>query len=282
MLSGLVGGVLLTTLDARASDLSATMPLADFAPAVDGVNGKVDGLGGTLGHRSLYGSQGALSVPLGEQFGAQIDGAVGNWGRRTFANVAPHLFWRNPTQGLVGFYSSHTWWDGLGGIYVGRVAGEAEWYSGPLTLQGIAGVEYGNSRTNTIVTPAGTFAQPIDVKTRFFDEINLRYYLTNNWDAFAGHRYVGGANAVALGTQVAIPFPLGKGALATAFIEGRVGEAPAEGVWGGVEIHFGQKDKSLIDRHRQDDVGIYSISPLTAIGKGIGQPVSSCSISVCF
>jgi hypothetical protein len=290
MLSGLVGGVLLTALETRAADLSTTTPFANFAPApaVDGVNGKIEGFGGTLAQRSLYGSEGALSIPLGGQYGAQVDGLLGSWGDRTVGSIAPHLFWRNPAQGLIGFYTSHTWWDQFGGIYVGRVAGEGERYSGPITLQGIAGVEYGNSRTNITVTPAGTFVQPIDVKTRFFDEINLRYYLTNNWDVFAGHRYLGGANALALGTQVAIPLTLGRGTLATAFVEGRVGETRAEGVWGGVKIYFGQKDKSLIDRHRQDDPIFYSLGSLGAISAAIGQAqfnpapkpkVSSCSSS---
>jgi hypothetical protein len=48
MLSGLAGGVLLTALEPRAADLGATTPFANFAPppAVDGVNGKVEGFGG--------------------------------------------------------------------------------------------------------------------------------------------------------------------------------------------------------------------------------------------
>jgi hypothetical protein len=273
MLSGLAGGVLLTALEPRAADLGATTPFANFAPApaVDGLNGKIEGLGGSLGNRSLYGSEGALSFPLGGQYGAQIDGALGSWASRSFGTVAPHLFWRNPAQGLLGFYTSHTWWDQFGGIYVGRVAGEGEWYSGPLTLQGIAGSEFGNSRTNTIVVPGATVFQTFDIKTRFFDEINLKYYVNNNWDVYAGHRYLGGKNMLALGTEVAVPLSLGRGTLATGFLEGRVGASSSEGVWGGLRVYFGQKDKSLIDRHRQDDPLKWSKSPLQTINNSYKQ-----------
>ena len=37
------------------------------------------------------------------------------------------------------------------------------------------------------------------------------------------------------------------------FAEGRIGEDDFQGVWGGIRFYFGQKDKSLIRRHREDD-----------------------------
>src|SRR5437016_669004 len=77
-------------------------------PAVDGFNGKWEALGGSINRRSLYGSRGAVSIPLATQWGLQIDGAVGSLQNRAFGSVAPHLFWRNPSQGLVGLYASHT------------------------------------------------------------------------------------------------------------------------------------------------------------------------------
>ena len=33
----------------------------------------------------------------------------------------------------------------------------------------------------------------------------------------------------------------------------RAGEGSFHGVWGGVRFYFGQKDKTLIRRHREDD-----------------------------
>jgi hypothetical protein len=41
--------------------------------------------------------------------------------------------------------------------------------------------------------------------------------------------------------------------MASAFVEGRVGSNQFEGIWGGLRVYFGQKEKSLIRRHREDD-----------------------------
>ena len=39
--------------------------------------------------------------------------------------------------------------------------------------------------------------------------------------------------------------------MASLFVEGRAGDYT--GVWGGLRFYFGQSDKSLIRRHREDD-----------------------------
>jgi hypothetical protein len=260
MLAGIVGAVYFSASSARAAD---TIPLKAPpylpAPAVDYVNGKIDAFGGSLANRSIFGSKGALSVPLGGQWGAQIDGAVGSFDSRAFGAVAGHLFWRNPSQVLLGIYASHTYWDQFGGLHVSQVAGEGEYYLGNWTLQGIAGVEFGNSRSNITATAIDTY----DIQTRFFDQINLKYYLIDNWNAYVGHRYLGGKNALALGTEYALP--LGRGLMASGFIEGRVGEDDFHGIWGGLRFYFGQKDKTLIARHRQDDPNVWSLDTLFSI-----------------
>jgi hypothetical protein len=103
------------------------------------------------------------------------------------------------------------------------------------------------------VATTSTFVQGFDVKTRFFDQINLKYYLTDNWDAYIGHRLEGGKNALALGSEYAVPVT--HRVMASAFVEGRLGSGEFKGVWGGLRVYFGQKDKTLIQRHRQDDPG---------------------------
>ena len=47
--------------------------------------------------------------------------------------------------------------------------------------------------------------------------------------------------------------PLSHGIMGALFAEGRIGEDDFQGVWGGIRFYFGQKDKSLIRRHREDD-----------------------------
>jgi hypothetical protein len=80
-------------------------------------------------------------------------------------------------------------------VHVTQVAGEGEAYLGRFTVQGIAGVEFGNSVSNTtfgfgVIPPVGglpgvntvnAFTEGYDVRTRFFDQINLKYYFTDNW-----------------------------------------------------------------------------------------------------
>jgi hypothetical protein len=270
MLSGVVGGVFLSTMGAGAADLYVKAPLAEVksplsGPAVDGVNWKADVLGGSIVHESLFGARGSLSIPLGYQFGTQIDLQAGSLGGDGYAGIAGHLFWRDPGRGLIGGYVSHTYLDRFGGAYVTQVAGEGEYYWNRFTVQAIAGVEFGNRTSNTTttvttiaqngaipgVTTTSVFTEGFDVKTRFFDQINLKYYFKDNWAAYIGHRYLGGDSALALGTEWG--FPVGTNALASAFVEARVGQHDFQGIWGGLRIYYGQHDKTLIQRQRQDD-----------------------------
>jgi hypothetical protein len=269
MLAGVVGAAFLSARDAQAADLSVgtSLPVKSvFAPnyaAVDGVNGKVEGLGGTLAHKSLYGSRGALSIPLAGHYGLQIDGALGSLQKRGFGTIGGHLFWRDPARGLLGVYAGHTRWNQFGGVHVTQVAGEGEYYWQRFTLRGVAGIEFGNTATNTTVAtilPSGptpgltaTFIEGYDVKTRFFDHVDLTYYWTDNWDTYIGHRYLGGKHALAVGSEAALPIGVGSGRMVTAFVEGRIGEGDFQGVWGGLKAYFGQQDKTLIRRHREDD-----------------------------
>ncbi len=251
-------------LDSNVSRLYQQTPWA--APAVDGFNSKWDGFGGSLNSRSYYGSHGSFSLPLGGQWGLQVDGTAGSLDRKTFSGGGGHLFWRNPSRGLIGVYGHYTDWNQFGSVHASHVGGEVEAYAGRWTLQALVGAEFGNSASNivgqsVVITPptvgipgsivTSTLVQSYDVKTRFMDQVNLKYYFTDNWDAYVGHRYLAGKNALALGSEMAVP--LGRGVMASAFVEGRVGSGNFEGIWGGLRVYFGQKEKSLIRRHREDD-----------------------------
>ena len=148
---------------------------------------------------------------------------------------------------MLGLYGSYSDWDQAGGVSVGHVGPEAEWYLGQWTLQGTAGAEFGNNTSATTGSTTVTF----DVKTRFYDQVNLQYYLQDNFDIYAGHRYLGGENALALGGEWGIP--MSHGVMASLFAEGQIGQDNFHGVWGGLRFYFGEKDKSLIRRHREDD-----------------------------
>ncbi len=244
-----LAAVSLTTHPALSAELYTKAPPAPQVStcAVDGINGKAGGLGGSADDKSFYGGFGSLSVPLGCQFGVQFDGDASSYDNRFLGNVGAHLFWRDPSNALLGLYGSYTRWDEFGGLDAGHVAVEGELYRGRWTLRGIAGAEFGNSVSQTV----GSVIQTYDVKTRFFDEVNLAYYLNDDLKVYVGHRYVYGKNALALGGEWGLP--LGRGVMASLFAEGRIGESGDDGVWGGLRFYFGQHDKSLMRRHREDD-----------------------------
>jgi len=311
-LAGIAGAICLLVGPAKAEPAA---DWASFAPAVDAVNSKFDGFGGSLAGRSIYGSRGAFTVPLGGQFGAQFDGVAGDFDHRFFGGGAGHLFWRDPGRGLLGLYANHTRWSYFGGLNVTQAGGEGEVYLGRLTLQGIAGAEFGNSQSRTTVfsttsaasatsvgttpntttttippglffpdvgsttttttattattttattsTTTTTFTELFAVKTRFFDKVDLAYYVTDDWKTFVGHRYLGGKHALALGTEYALR--LGGGIEMSAFVEGRVGDHAFQGVWGGLKFYFGPNDKPLIVRHRREDPNVWQPDPLFSI-----------------
>lgn len=236
---------------ASAADLKipvkAPPPMALPQPAVDGTNWKFGGLGGVMADKTIAAGTGSVSIPLGGQYGLQLDGALGTYDSRLIGAAGGHLFWRDPARGLFGLYGSYTHWSQYGGIDAGQVAAEGEIYFGRVTLQGIAGVEFGGSASGV----SGNLIETYDVKTRFFDKINLAYYFTDNVKGFVGHRYIGGRNALALGGEAA--FNVNGPLMAALFVEGRIGENDYTGVWGGLRFYLGQKDKTLIRRHREDD-----------------------------
>jgi hypothetical protein len=227
--------------------------------AVDGINGKVAAFGGSLAHRNIFGGLGAISVPIGAQFGLQVDGMVGRHDSRGMAALGGHLFWRDPSVGLVGVYGNYTHWDRLGGLNAGVFGVEGAAYLGRMTISGIMGVEFGNSKSELVSSTTfnsltTNVFETAEIKTRFWDKIDFSYYPIDNLKLSIGHRHTAGLNAGALGFEYGVP--LGGGMMGSLFAEGRVGEQNFKGIWGGVKVYFGQRDKTLIARHRQDDPDI--------------------------
>jgi hypothetical protein len=289
MLSGIVGCAFLATSAALAADVSMYTKSPAFTPtydpAVSALNGKAEGYGGSINGKALYGAAGSAAAPLGGQYGAQIDGNVGSLDGNVFGAVGGHWFWRNPSTALLGIYADSALWDRFGGVNVNHVGAEAEYYFGQFTLQGVAGVEFGNRASQTISTftpgliaTTTTFVDSFAIKTRFFDQINLKYYFTNDFSGYVGHRYLGGKNALALGAELARP--LGGGLMGSAFVEGRIGENDNHGIWGGLKLYFGPTDKPLIARHRRDDPNNWTMdigSSVLGNHTGSSSAIKSCT-----
>jgi hypothetical protein len=223
-------------------------------PAVDGFNAKVDGYGGGASHTSgLYGANGSLSIPLAQQWGAQIDGGVGSFDSSGTSHGAGHVFWRDPSVGLLGAYGSYSRWNGTSvanlpriGASFARYAAEGEYYAGRWTFGGLAGYE--TVRVNVPVVPG---LPVFSIPNRFFDSISASYYFTDNFKFSIGHIYTIGRNGLTLGSEYG--FGLGGGRMAALFVHGIIAEGGNNAVLGGVRTYFGQHDKTLIDRNRQDD-----------------------------
>jgi hypothetical protein len=229
---------------ADLTDYTPPPPLAQL-PAVDGVNGKVSATGGGFNNGGLGLINGSVSIPLAPSFGTQFDAAVGDFAGLGYASIANHTFWRNPATGLLGFYGDYMRLSGDGGADIGHIAGEGEAYFSRITLRGVAGVEFGHS---------GTFNFGLDrlnVRTRFFDKADLAYFVDDDTSVFVGHRYTAGINAAAVGAEHL--FHLGDGTAVSAFAEGRLGENNYRAAWGGIRLYFGDADKSLIRRSREND-----------------------------
>jgi hypothetical protein len=239
----------------KPSSTTPALWLAQPLPAVDGFNAKIDGYGGGANHiSSLYGANGSLAIPLAQQWGAQIDGGVGSFNSSGTSFGAGHVFWRDPSVGLLGAYGSYSQWNGTStaliprtALSIGRYAAEGELYWGRWTLGGIVGYE--NVRFNIPAVVAGlpTFSIP----NRFFDAVHGSYYVTDDFKFSIGHIYTMGRNALTLGSEYG--FALGGGRMASLFADGIIGETGLYSARGGLRIYFGQHDKTLINRNRQDD-----------------------------
>jgi hypothetical protein len=75
--------------------------------------------------------------------------------------------------------------------------------------------------------------------------------VTDNFALAIGHLYTFGRHALALGSEHG--FALGGGRMASLFAAALFAEGGNKAALAGLRFYFGQHDKTLIDRHRQDD-----------------------------
>lgn len=105
-----MGGFVCSAAVAADSNPTSQAPeLAQTLPAVDGLNAKISGFGGAAKGRGFYGAAGSVLIPFGVRYGLQIDGLVESGdtsiqGDVVLAGTAAHLFWRDPSVGLLGLY----------------------------------------------------------------------------------------------------------------------------------------------------------------------------------
>jgi catechol 2,3-dioxygenase-like lactoylglutathione lyase family enzyme len=230
-----VGGAVLAADSATAGERAA-------APAVSGLNAKVGGFGTSLNDDTAAGIFAALAFPLAPGIGIQIDGAAGGDDGGAFRGVGGHLFWRDPSRGLLGAYASYLSWDTdsrsgtieTRGAEVGKVGLESQLYLGRMTLEGIAAYQYGS-------------------ESGFAGKATAAYYLHDDFRLHLGASHLQGPGFGAFAGMEWAP-PSARGL--SWFADVGVNEDRDARVLAGLKLYFSREDKSLIRRHREDDPDI--------------------------
>lgn len=216
----------------------ASGPVAAVAdetlPAVSEYNAKAGVSGGTLDSMSVYIAEGTFTAPLAHSFGLQIDGAGGLLDGDGFGGGAAHLFWRDPSFGMVGLYGSGFANTAVNNYSVGNVGIEGALYLGQFTIEGLVGAQFTTHRDADIFGTLVAAFYPID---------DLRLH--------GGYRYWFGQHIGMAGFEWQLPGQEDDSLNFGLFADGQFREDSA-GVWGGVRIYFGSQ-KPLIRRHREDD-----------------------------
>jgi hypothetical protein len=235
---------------------SAYAQSTDALPAVDGVNGKLS-FAGLVDGPDVQNISGAVSFPLGQNMGLQIDGYAANvdldiLGGFPVYGGAAHLFWRDPTQGLIGLYTDAIHFDVLSGYTVFNTGVEASLYLDRFSIDGALGYTYGDVRDEDV-----------------FSQMSVSYYPTDNLSLYLGHGYAHGQNSVIYGAEWA--FANQRRTASSFFAKGSVSEDGDHIAEIGVTIYFGQNRKPLLRRHREDDPAIrVQLQPLISKAPLIG------------
>lgn len=227
------------TLNVLAATTALVSAMHAYAeePAVSGVNSKFSVEGGAVrtnnnGSSGMGLAQGSFTIPLGQSFGLQIDGAAATAYDSFMGGGAAQLFWRNPQQGLVGAFGSI---GGGNGYTVSWFGGVAEYYAHSLTLGAHAGYQtaYNTAASNGGIAMGRLTYYPIPdlaltagggvITNRGFGEISVEYLPELN-----------GRRSISL------------------FANAGVGSNSSYAVTAGLRMYFGS-DKTLIRRHREDD-----------------------------
>jgi hypothetical protein len=229
-------------LSVVATTLLLAAPIASVradGPAVSALNGKIStegGVTGADGQSSGVGMvNGSITTPLGHAFGLQIDGTAGTAFNEFFGGGTAHLFWRDPSIGLIGPVASI---QAGSGVRLGWYGAEAELYAGMFTFGAWGGYHEVVDTQAGLTASSGFYAGRVTVYPipdlalsigagSEFNRANGSATLEFQPERFARHN---------------VSF----------FINGALAEPSAYAVTAGIRIYFGP-DKPLIRRHREDD-----------------------------
>lgn len=262
--TALTGCFVLSLGLAEAADIFSPDPIASTPalslPAVSGPNAKISIYGGyveqNVSDGGTIGLEGSFTTPLGHSFGFQADGSIGVLDGEFVGTAGGHLFWRDPSVGLIGGYSSYEVNEAADSNRF-RVGLEGQAYFDRITLEGLVGWE----RLDNDV--GGDDDELLALA-------NIAFYPTDDLRLYVGYHRFAGLNLAAAGLEYQLSSGLlGNGT--SVYVEGRVGDDDYASISGGLRVFFGQGSKSLIRRHREDDPLFPSINYLT-----LGEELQEC------
>lgn len=230
-------------------------------PAVDGPSGKLMFSHGGSGGDKWTGLEGAVTLPLGQRFGLQLDGAAGGLDgvpeKSAFYGAGAHLFWRDPSTGMVGIEAGFARLDALGGINTYSLGMEAERYWNSVTLGGLIGlIDAGGASYATALRH--------DLGTHFVAATNLTWYPDDNLALTVSGALSGGQFVAGAGVEWALAST--SSAQPSLFARAALREGGDVSALAGLSIYFGGQPKPLIRRHREDDPTIGNVMGLGTKG----------------
>lgn len=211
-------------------------PVSEQKPAVDGVNFQLGVVSGKIGGYANHMLLASMSAPMPflSNFGLQLDLGLGDY-RSGYTSAASglHIFYRDPSTGMLGVYGDWAYVDNEHG---GRVGVEGSLYNGRWTVDAVVGVRFGQHYL-----------------TEVFDEVDLSYYFTDNFRGSVGHRGTSRGHVANIGFEF-MPQNVAGWSI---YGEAEAGEDSYYGAWMGVKYAFGTSGAtSLIERDREAGVKV--------------------------
>lgn len=218
-------------------------------PAVSKFNGWLGAVGGGVHNHFVGGAGGAgeggFAFSLLNNLAIQAHGFDGGFAHTNIWSIDGYIFWRDPLQGMVGPHLTYT---DTPGLYQTLLGLHGERYLNSLTLVG----EFGARHFNT------------DDENSYYAEALLHWYTINNWDLNLGFINIDGNVAGQIGTE----YEVGLQSLPGLSVFADFGVGSHNLVYGllGIRYYFGDACKSLMCRHREDNIP--PTLDLVMLGKG--------------
>ena len=202
------------------------------------MNGKIS-IATELSQPDQYKATGSIAVPLGYRFGLQADvgysdNEIDGLGNVAAPSAGVHLFWRDPSQGRLGLYGEWLHLNAEGGSDFQLGGFDAEKYWDRVTLAAFVGASDGDL-----------------VDTQFVSRASFAYYPTDDLQLQIGHLHILDSHTLFVGGEWAIK-PI-EAAATSLYLDASLHEGGDTSVMLGLRLYLGKKNRTLIQRHREDD-----------------------------